>query len=102
MTQFQYPHTQGELIRRARAGNTQAQFAHQLGVDRTCLSRYESESLGAPTAVINACLRTVANQLNGADSPKSDNAWALEYARKVVHLLEPKPVRRASAYRVSK
>lgn len=56
-----FPTSQGELIRAARADSTQTEFARTLGVDRSCLSRYESEALGAPTSVINACLRKVAH-----------------------------------------
>jgi len=44
----------------ARGVQTQAQFAAALGVDRTCLSKYESEKLGAPASVISYCLRAIA------------------------------------------
>jgi DNA-binding transcriptional regulator YiaG len=54
------PTSQSELLRRARGALSQAAFARQLGVDRTCLCRYESEALGAPTAVLNKCLRILA------------------------------------------
>ncbi|MEE9873705.1 MAG: HAD domain-containing protein [Delftia lacustris] len=39
-----------------------SEFAKLLGVDRSCLSRYEREQLGAPTSVINHCLGAIAAQ----------------------------------------
>jgi len=56
------PTRQSELIRQARGQRTQAEFAKLLGVDRSCLSRYEREQLGAPTSVINHCLGAIAAQ----------------------------------------
>jgi len=102
MRSTHYPISQGELIRRARGAATQSHFARVLGVDRTCLSRYESESLGAPTSVINACLRAVADQMQGADRPPSKEAQALAYAREIVHLLELNPASREEVPLVSK
>lgn len=82
-----YPTTQGALIRAVRGVATQADFAKRLGVDRSCLSRYESEDLGAPTAVINYCLRAIAGL-----SPDTDEAdelqRALRHARELVAELE--------------
>lgn len=62
-------------------------FARVLNVDRTCLSRYESEKLGAPTRVINYCLARVA-ALGGSDSPASDIDRALLLAKEAVQSLE--------------
>lgn len=55
----------------ARGARTQRGFAKVLGVDPTCLSRYENEKLGAPTSVINFCLREVAILLE-AGLPEKD------------------------------
>src|SRR5687768_10186726 len=62
-----FPTSQGELLVAARGTATQAEFAKRLGVDRSCLSRYEREQLGAPTAVLNYCLRTVAELHAGVE-----------------------------------
>lgn len=83
------PTSQGELIRTARGGLTQAAFAKVLGVDRSCLSRYESEALGAPTSVINFCLgslTTSPTETGGLD--KASLRQALANARQVVKALE--------------
>ena len=60
MTIADFPTSQSELIRRARGDLSQVAFARLLGIDRSCLSRYESEALGAPTSVVNYCLRAIA------------------------------------------
>lgn len=57
---FEFPKSQRELLIAARGTLSQAKFAAQLGVDRSCLSRYEREELGAPTSVLNYCLAHVA------------------------------------------
>lgn len=74
-----FPTSQRELIRAARANSTQSEFARSLGVDRSCLSRYENEALGAPTSVINACLRKVAqlSQIKDGDSPSLQRSISL-------------------------
>ena len=54
------PASQGDLIRAARGELTQSEFAKRLGVHASCLSRYEREQLGAPTKVLNFCLKTLA------------------------------------------
>lgn len=81
------PTSQGELIRFARGDRTQAEFARALGVDRSCLSRYESEALGAPTAVVNHCLAALSTSLAAAG-----RTWAVEealaHARLTVAALE--------------
>jgi hypothetical protein len=68
---------------------SQTQFAKVLGVDRTCLSRYEGEKLGAPTSVLNYCLRAVAAQM-GKESPGQEQPLerVLRSARDVVAGLE--------------
>lgn len=60
-----FPSRQSELIKLARGSLTQAEFAKVLKVDRSCLSRYEREQLGAPTTVINHCLGAIAAQMSG-------------------------------------
>ena len=84
------PRTQGELIRSARAELSQASFAKQLGVDRTCLCRYESEALGAPSMVINACLQILAQRISSREGRPQEGslALALEDARRLVRDLE--------------
>jgi transcriptional regulator with XRE-family HTH domain len=82
------PTTQGALIRLVRGSVTQAEFAKRLGVDRSSLSRYESEDLGAPTAVINYCLRALAGLPPEAAEAQSELQRALSHARQVVTELE--------------
>lgn len=60
-----YPQTQSELIKLARGDMSQVEFARLLGCDRSCLSRYEREVLGAPPHVISKCLQMVAASLAG-------------------------------------
>lgn len=83
-----FPTSQRELLRAARGELTQAAFAEKLGIDRSCLSRYESEKLGAPTSVINFCLAKLASTLNGAAPRKPGLEQALELARRTVDTLE--------------
>lgn len=83
-----FPTSQGQLIRLARDVKTQAQFAHELGCDRSCLSRYESEALGAPTSVINQCLRLVAAQREKSEATSGELSQALTTARQLVVTLE--------------
>lgn len=83
-----FPTSQGQLIRLARDLKTQAQFALELGCDRSCLSRYESESLGAPTSVINQCLVLVATQLEKSNASAGQLSRALEKAKQLVETLE--------------
>ena len=87
MNRRSFPTSQGQLIRAVRGERTQAEFARALRIDRSCLSRYESEALGAPTAVINHCLAALASSLATAGSK-----WlveeALEHARLTVASLE--------------
>jgi hypothetical protein len=83
----QIPLSQGELIRRARGTLTQTAFAKILEVDRSCLSRYESELLGAPTRVVNYCLRAIAAHAGQGGSENTVD-MALELARRTVDLLQ--------------
>jgi DNA-binding XRE family transcriptional regulator len=83
-----FPVTQGELIRRARGEKPQAAFAKELGVDRTCLSRYEREKLGAPTKVLNYCLRAIAAHAGQADAGARPVEQALEHVRQAADFLE--------------
>jgi len=85
---FVYPTSQSELIRAARGSRTQAEFARLLRCDRSCLSRYEREQLGAPPTVINLCLRIVANSMATADVIPNAYERVLKQARRVVAELE--------------
>lgn len=85
---FEFPRSQRELIRAARAEATQVAFAKMLGVDRSCLSRYESEALGAPTSVLNHCLEVIAQRAAAGMAPVTDVQRALLYAQQVVVALE--------------
>ena len=84
---FVYPTSQRELLVVARGASTQAEFAKRLGVDRTCLSRYEREQLGAPTSVLNYCLRVIA-ELHGGDVGASAIQQALIHVRRATNALE--------------
>lgn len=83
-----FPLSQGELIKRARGEKPQAAFAKELGVDRTCLSRYESEKLGAPTKVLNHCLRAIAAHAEQGGAGAQPVEQALEHVRQAVDCLE--------------
>ncbi|MGJ7571088.1 hypothetical protein ACSFBX_11185 [Variovorax sp. RB2P76] len=83
-----FPTSQSELIQAARGHLTKTEFAKTLGVDRTCLSRYESEKLGAPTKVLNFCLRAIAARHGTALPPEADVEQALAHARQAVAILE--------------
>lgn len=82
----QFPTSQSELLRAARGRDTQAAFAERLGVTKSSLSRYENEKLGAPTNVLNYCLRAVANQLQ--DGHPSAVEHALMLVRRAAQTLE--------------
>ncbi|WP_277937644.1 helix-turn-helix domain-containing protein, partial [Xanthomonas vesicatoria] len=72
-----FPTSQRELLVAARRGQSQAAFAKALGVDRSCLSRYENEKLGAPTQVLNFCLAQVAGQINSGEGSALQEALSL-------------------------
>lgn len=86
MTQTPFPTSQRDLLVAARGGETQTAFAKLLGVDRSCLSRYENEQSGAPVAVVNFCLRRVAEQLQPKGS--SPIHEALHLVRRAADTLE--------------
>ena len=88
MVEHLFPTSQRELLRAARGTETQAAFAKLIGVDRTCLSRYESEKLGAPTSVLNYCLKSVAERTRPGVAESSDVQQALVHARRAVDTLE--------------
>ena len=83
-----FPTTQGALIRAVRGSATQAEFAKRGGVNRSSRSRYESENLGAPTGVINYCLRALAGLPPDTTDAQSELQRALSHARQVVTELE--------------
>lgn len=83
-----FPTTQGELIKRARGAQTQTAFALVLNVSRSCLSRYESEALGAPTSVINYCLGAIAAQLSDRSEDEDPLEHALRLSRATTRQLE--------------
>lgn len=83
-----YPLSQSELIRTARGGRSQAEFSRLVGCDRSCLSRYESESLGAPPHVISQCLKIVASLQSASDEPTQTFDKALSLVRDAVAELE--------------
>ncbi|MDQ8022201.1 MAG: helix-turn-helix transcriptional regulator [Moraxellaceae bacterium] len=49
----------GELVRMARNGRSQKDFAALLGVRQSSISRYESGSASPPVEVIEQCMRLV-------------------------------------------
>jgi hypothetical protein len=85
---LQFPTSQGELIKRARGAKAQSAFAKELGVDRTCLSRYESEKLGAPTKVLNYCLRAIAAHAASTEGGDRPLELALEHVRRAADFIE--------------
>ncbi len=81
-----YPRSQIELIKMARGSRSQREFAELLGVDKSCLSRYENGKLGAPVTVIDKCLVHVANACD-ASASSADIHQALQHARLAVSYL---------------
>lgn len=61
-----------DLIRAARNGRTQAEFATVLGVSQSQLSRYERGEYDPPAKVINACMRE-AHIGNAASVPSAED-----------------------------
>lgn len=82
------PRSQGELLRWARGESTQAEFATLTGVNKSTLSRYESEKLGAPTHLINHCLKRLAEYVSDHPHTEAGLEGALDNARRTVELLE--------------
>lgn len=83
---MEYPRSQNELIKMARGSRTQREFAELLGVDKSCMSRYENGKLGAPVAVIDQCLSLVASTCE-AGSGSVDVQRALRHAKLTVTYL---------------
>lgn len=90
-----FPARQGELIKLVRGTLSQAEFARQLRISRSCLSRYESEKLGAPTVVINHCLSAIAAQLSGIPSGGDPLQRALQLSRDTTRQLEQAALHRS-------
>lgn len=92
-----FPRSQKALIAAARADRTQAEFAREFRIDRSLLSRYENEKLGAPVEVITRCLEIVSDQLSGTATSGGLASTALFHARAAVTAIErlgEKPPRR--------
>lgn len=79
------PASQRELLLAARGSESQDAFARRLGIDRTCLSRYERERLGVPISVLNYCLRLVAGE--DAQANASPVERALDHVRQAADAL---------------
>ena len=83
-----FPLNQCDLIRAARGGMTQAEFAYHAGIGRTALCKYEGQKLGVPPKFLNFCLAEVAKRL-GAEAIHHEGAkTALAHARQTVQELE--------------
>ncbi len=54
-----------ELIREARKGRTQKEFARLLDVDQSLVSKYERGKANPPIHVINRCMRLVHSAESG-------------------------------------
>ncbi|QDX23791.1 helix-turn-helix transcriptional regulator [Pandoraea pnomenusa] len=61
----------GELIRAARNGRSQKDFADLLGVKQSSVSRYESGKASPPISVIEHCMRLV-HTAAGDDAPTAE------------------------------
>jgi len=87
---MRFPTSQRELLSEVRGERTKTDFAVELGIDRTTLSRYESEELGASTKVLNHCLRAIAARTGQASDGESHGtvAQALSLTKRAVGLLE--------------
>ena len=51
--------TVADLVRAARNGRSQKEFAHELGIRQSSISRYESGKASPPVPVIEHCMRLV-------------------------------------------
>lgn len=60
----------------ARGQRSQREFAEILGVDRTTVSRYESERLGLPPDLLSRCLEEVANLAEEERTPTTGDPIA--------------------------
>ncbi len=61
----------GELIRAARGGRSQKDFADLLGVQQSSVSRYEGGKASPPINVIEHCMRLV-HTADGEDAPTAE------------------------------
>lgn len=61
----------GELVRAARDGRSQKDFAVLLGVKQSSVSRYESGKVSPPISVIEHCMRLVHTD-GGEDAPTAE------------------------------
>lgn len=64
------------------------EFSRLLSCDRSCLSRYEAGSLGAPPHVITQCLQIIAALQATSDPSMRPFGRALTHARQAVAELE--------------
>ncbi len=85
---FSLPKTYGEQIQHDRGSLTQAGVPRNLGVERSCLSRYEREKLGVPVKVLNYCIGARAGQINASLEPIQNIEQAQAHARQTMSLLE--------------
>jgi hypothetical protein len=74
VSEIPFPTTQRELLLLARGSVSQDAFARRLGVDRSCLSRYERERLGVPISVLIQCLSLVAREGRETDASPLERA----------------------------
>lgn len=63
--------TVGDLVRTARTGRNQKEFADLLGVKQSSVSRYESGKASPPVSVIEHCMRLVHTQV-ADEAPTAD------------------------------
>jgi len=61
----------GELVKAARNGRSQKEFAEFLGVKQSSVSRYESGKASPPIRVIEKCMQMV-HVANAEDAPTAD------------------------------
>lgn len=67
--------TVAELVRSARNGRSQKEFARELGIGQSMVSRYESGRANPPVKVIEYCMRLV--HATGAEpTPTADELAA--------------------------
>lgn len=63
--------TVADLVRAARNGRSQKEFARELGVRQSSISRYESGKASPPVPVIEHCMRLVHSD-SGESIPTAD------------------------------
>jgi transcriptional regulator with XRE-family HTH domain len=67
--------TVAQLVRSARNGRSQKEFAQELGVEQSSVSRYESGRANPPVKVIEHCMRLVHSTATEA-APTADELAA--------------------------